>query len=60
LSDRFNTYLKTLPKEEQKQKNLVFQKVCEQWLDVRAFGQVFAHRKTGQRILGIHPLGRTR
>lgn len=45
LSDRFNTYLKTLPKEEQKQKNLVFQKVCEQWLDVRAFGQVFAFKK---------------
>lgn len=37
--------VKTLPKEEQKQKNLVFQKVCEQWLDVRAFGQVFAFKK---------------
>ena len=45
LSDRFNTYMKTLPKEEQKQKNLVFQKVCEQWLDVRTFGQVFAFKK---------------
>ena len=45
LSDRFNTYLKTLPKDEQKQKNVVFGKVCERWLDVRSFGQVFAFKK---------------
>ena len=45
LSDRFNTYLKTLPKDEQKQKNVVFGKACERWLDVRSFGQVFAFKK---------------
>lgn len=45
LSDRFNTYLKTLPKDEQKQKNVIFGKVCERWLDVRSFGQVFAFKK---------------
>lgn len=38
-------YLKTLPKDEQKQKNVVFGKVCERWLDVRSFGQVFAFKK---------------
>lgn len=37
--------LKTLPKDEQKQKNVVFGKVCERWLDVRSFGQVFAFKK---------------
>lgn len=45
LSARFNNYLKTLAKDEQKQKNVVFDKVCGQWLDVRAFGQVFAFKK---------------
>ena len=55
LSDRFNTYMKTLPKEEQKQKNLVFQKVCEQWLDVRTFGQVFAFSHDVYRIHRLFP-----
>ena len=45
LSERFNTYLKTLSKDEQKTKDIVFHKVCEHWLDVRAFGQVFAFKK---------------
>ena len=45
LSARFNDYLKTLAKDEQKQKNVVLDKVCGQWLDVRAFGQVFAFKK---------------
>ena len=44
LSERFNTYLKTLSKDEQKTKDIVFHKVCEHWLDVRAFGQVFAFK----------------
>lgn len=39
------TRMKTLPKDEQKQKNVVFGKVCERWLDVRSFGQVFAFKK---------------
>lgn len=34
-----------MPKDEQKQKNVVFGKVCERWLDVRSFGQVFAFKK---------------
>lgn len=45
LSDRFNTFLKTLPIKEQKDKSIVFLKVCEKWFDVRAFGQVFAFKK---------------
>lgn len=49
LSDRFNTYLKTLPKDEQKQKNVVFGKVCERWLDVRSFGQVSCQRRASRR-----------
>ena len=46
LSDRFNTFLKTLPKDVQKQKQAVYERVCKQWLDVRSFGQVFAFKKT--------------
>lgn len=45
LSDRFNTFVKTLPKDAQKNKAAVYAKVCEQWFDVRAFGQVFAFKK---------------
>lgn len=45
LSDRFNTYLKSLTKEERKDKSIVFAKVCEKWFDVRTFGQVFAFKK---------------
>jgi len=47
LSERFNTYLKSLAKDEQKDKAAVFSKVCEKWFDVRAFGQVFAFKKAG-------------
>lgn len=52
LSARFNDYLKTLTKDEQKQKNVVFDEVCGQWLDVRAFGQVFAFKK-GKDVDGV-------
>ena len=45
LSDRFNSFLSSIPKAEQKQKELVAEKVCEKWLDVRSFGQVFAFKK---------------
>lgn len=45
LSDRFNSFLKELPKDEQKNKEFVRNAVCGQWLDVRAFGQVFAFKK---------------
>lgn len=45
LSERFNTYLKSLSKDEQRDKSIVFSKVCEKWFDVRAFGQVFAFKK---------------
>jgi CRISPR-associated protein Csd2 len=45
LSDRFNSFLSELPKEEQKNKPLISSKVCEKWLDVRSFGQVFAFKK---------------
>lgn len=45
LSDRFNSFLSSLSKEEQKNKDTVAAKVCEKWLDVRSFGQVFAFKK---------------
>lgn len=45
LSDRFNSFLKELPKDEQKNKEFVRNAVCGQWFDVRAFGQVFAFKK---------------
>jgi CRISPR-associated protein Csd2 len=47
LSERFNTFLSSLPKDEQKNKDTVATKVCEKWLDVRSFGQVFAFKKSG-------------
>jgi len=47
LSERFNFFLSSLPKEEQKNKDGVAAKVCEKWLDVRSFGQVFAFKKSG-------------
>lgn len=47
LSERFNTFLSSLPKNEQKNKDIVATKVCEKWFDVRSFGQVFAFKKSG-------------
>lgn len=44
LSDRLKTFLKTLGKDEQKRKDLVARRVCEEWIDVRSFGQVFAFK----------------
>lgn len=45
LSDRMNAFMAKLPKDEQKQKNQVFDEVCAHWMDVRSFGQVFAYKK---------------
>lgn len=54
LSDRLNKFLKGLPKEDQKNRDVVFNKVCQQWFDVRAFGQVFAFKKgTGVEAVSI-------
>ncbi|NEG95717.1 type I-C CRISPR-associated protein Cas7/Csd2 [Bifidobacterium sp. SMB2] len=54
LSDRMQTFLKTLDKDEQKQKAIVSRRVCEQWLDVRAFGQVFAYKsQKGDKNKGV-------
>ena len=47
LSERFNSFLATIPKNEQKDKGAVSSKVCEKWIDVRSFGQVFAFKKDG-------------
>ncbi len=48
LSERFNDFLATLNKEDQKNKDAIAAKACEKWFDVRAFGQVFAFKKTGK------------
>lgn len=56
LSERFNEFLSTLSKEEQKSRDIVAARVCEKWLDVRAFGQVFAFKKgsgTAEVSLGV-------
>ena len=45
LSDRFNSFLSSIPKDKQKSKSDVTAKVCEKWIDVRSFGQVFAFKK---------------
>jgi CRISPR-associated protein Csd2 len=44
LSDRFNSFIKTA---NLKDKDKIAQEVCQKWLDVRAFGQVFAFKKQG-------------
>lgn len=56
LSERFNDFLATLSKDEQKDKNIVATKVCEKWVDVRSFGQVFAFKKgnnTAEVSIGV-------
>ena len=45
LSGRFNGFLKQLGRAEQNDREAVSAKVCEKWIDVRAFGQVFAFKK---------------
>lgn len=45
LSERFNSFLASLSKDEQKAKDIVTAKACEKWFDVRSFGQVFAFKK---------------
>jgi CRISPR-associated protein Csd2 len=47
LSERFNSFLSLQSKTEQKNKEAIAAKVCEKWLDVRSFGQVFAFKKSG-------------
>jgi len=56
LSERFNSFLSSLSKEEQKNKEIVSVRVCENWIDVRSFGQVFAFKKgddTDEVSLGV-------
>ncbi|HHW45387.1 MAG TPA: type I-C CRISPR-associated protein Cas7/Csd2 [Clostridiales bacterium] len=56
LSERFNSFLATLSKDEQKSKETISAKACEKWLDVRTFGQVFAFKKakdTPEVSLGV-------
>lgn len=56
LSERFNDFLATMGKDEQKDKDIVTAKVCEKWLDVRSFGQVFAFKKgnnTAEVSIGV-------
>lgn len=56
LSDRFNAFLSSLGKDEQKSKEIVEAKVCEKWVDVRSFGQVFAFKKgkdTAEVSIGV-------
>ncbi|WEV76360.1 type I-C CRISPR-associated protein Cas7/Csd2 [Bifidobacterium sp. ESL0800] len=53
LSERLGNFLKGLPKEDQKNRDVVFDKVCQQWFDVRAFGQVFAFKKKDTGAEGV-------
>lgn len=56
LSDRFNGFLATLSKEDQKDKDIVAAKACDKWIDVRSFGQVFAFKKgkdTAEVSIGV-------
>lgn len=56
LSERFNDFLSSLSKEEQKMKEIVSIKACDKWIDVRSFGQVFAFKKgkdTAEVSIGV-------
>ncbi|MGI6720356.1 MAG: type I-C CRISPR-associated protein Cas7/Csd2 [Anaerovoracaceae bacterium] len=56
LSERFNDYLATLSKDDQKDREAVAARVSEKWIDVRSFGQVFAFKKgsgTSEVSLGV-------
>lgn len=56
LSERFNDFLSTLNKEEQKVKDIISSKVCKKWMDVRSFGQVFAFKRgkdTAEVSIGV-------
>lgn len=56
LSERFTDFLTTLSKDDQKSKDIVAAKVCERWIDVRSFGQVFAFKKgdnTAEVSIGV-------
>lgn len=44
LSTRFNSFLASIAREERKSKDKVSIKVCDKWIDVRSFGQVFAFK----------------
>ena len=44
LSDRWKAFTKTLSKEDQKDREALSCRACEQWIDVRSFGQVFAFK----------------
>ena len=50
LSDRFNNFLKQMSKDVQNNKEAVSDQVCEKWIDVRAFGQVFAFKKNKDTV----------
>ncbi|MDR1138968.1 MAG: type I-C CRISPR-associated protein Cas7/Csd2 [Clostridiales bacterium] len=52
LTDRFSKFTKTLPKEDAKDKSAVAKKVCANWIDVRAFGQVFAFKSNAKNDKG--------
>ena len=56
LSERFNDFIITLIKDEQKDKDAIYTKVCQRWIDVRSFGQVFAFKKgkeTAEVSIGV-------
>jgi len=48
LSERFNSFLKTLTNNERSNKDMLKEKLCKKWIDVRSFGQVFAFKKQGE------------
>ncbi len=48
LSERFNSFLKTLTNNERGNKDMLKEKLCKKWIDVRSFGQVFAFKKQGE------------
>lgn len=52
LSDRFNNYI-----GKDKDKESIAKKVCEKWLDVRAFGQVFAFKGKKEKEIDEVSLG---
>ncbi len=53
LTSRYNQFVGTLDKETKGNSDLLSQKLCQHWLDVRSFGQVFAFKSKEAKGVSI-------
>ncbi|MDR0880129.1 MAG: type I-C CRISPR-associated protein Cas7/Csd2 [Clostridioides sp.] len=53
LSSRFDTFSKSLDKDKKTSSDALSEKLCEKWIDVRSFGQVFAFKSKESKGVSI-------